>query len=91
MVLPKISPCGEPPAGWCPAHDPARNFVKTVMVRVVHVTPQLGSFLVGGTLNTPLAYTELTALVIDASGLSETARVALREHYGERLVLADGR
>src|SRR5260221_161692 len=25
MVLPKISQCGVPPAGWCAAHDPPRN------------------------------------------------------------------
>src|SRR5262249_52875360 len=31
---------------------------------------------------------DLTAILIDSSGLSESARAALREHYGERLVLS---
>src|SRR5947207_2461637 len=38
MVLPKISPCGEPPAGWCPAHDPARNFVTLSKSRSVRAS-----------------------------------------------------
>jgi hypothetical protein len=42
----------------------AHGFAKTVLVRVVHVTPQPGAFLVGGTFNTPLTYQELAALVM---------------------------
>jgi hypothetical protein len=42
----------------------ARGFSRTVLVRVVHSTPQLGSYLVGGTLCTPLPYPELTTLVM---------------------------
>lgn len=43
----------------------AKGFSKTVLVRVVHVTPQPGStFLVGGTFATPLTYDELRALVL---------------------------
>jgi uncharacterized protein (TIGR02996 family) len=33
---------------------------------------------------------DLTALVIDGAGLSESARAALRRHYGERLVVTGG-
>src|SRR5260370_23909413 len=43
---------------------PARGFAKTVLVRVVHVTPQPGGCLVGGTLPTPLTYQELTTLAM---------------------------
>jgi hypothetical protein len=43
----------------------AKKFSKTILVRVVHVTPQTsGSQLVGGTLDTPLTYEELCALVM---------------------------
>jgi hypothetical protein len=35
-----------------------------MLVRVVHVTPEHGVFLVGGTFNTPLTYDELTTLVM---------------------------
>ena len=42
----------------------ARNFTKTVLVRVVHATPQPGGCLVGGTFVTPLTYQELTTLVM---------------------------
>ncbi|HXG11660.1 MAG TPA: PilZ domain-containing protein [Gemmataceae bacterium] len=45
--------------------NPARNFTKTVLVRVVHATAQHGSaYLVGGTLNVPLTYEELSTLVL---------------------------
>ena len=44
--------------------NPAKSFVKTLLVRVAHVTPQLGHHLVGGTFNTALTYQELTALVM---------------------------
>jgi hypothetical protein len=42
----------------------AHGFAKTVLVRVMHVTPQPGAFLVGGTFNVPLTYQELAALVM---------------------------
>lgn len=42
----------------------AKNFTKTVLVRVAHATPQHGGCLIGGTFNTPLTYQELTALVM---------------------------
>ena len=42
----------------------ARNFARTVLVRVVHVTPEHGVFLVGGTFNTPLTYDEFKTLVM---------------------------
>src|SRR5262245_43786639 len=41
-----------------------RGFSKIVLVRVVHVTPQVGGFLVGGTFSAPLTYQELTTLVL---------------------------
>ena len=44
--------------------NPARGFAKTVLVRVVHATPQHGAYLVGGTFSTPLTYQELTCLVM---------------------------
>jgi hypothetical protein len=44
--------------------NPAKGFARTVLVRVVHVTPQSGGWLVGGTFETPLAYQEMTALVL---------------------------
>jgi PilZ domain len=44
--------------------NPARNFARTMLIRVVHVTPEHGVFLVGGTFNTPLTYEELTTLVM---------------------------
>lgn len=43
---------------------PAHGIDKTILVRVAHVTPIPGGYLVGGTLDTPLAYQELTALVM---------------------------
>jgi hypothetical protein len=42
----------------------ARGFAKTVLVRVVHATPQPGGCLVGGTFETPLTYQELSTLVL---------------------------
>jgi len=43
----------------------SRSFTKTMLVRVVHVTPQPGgTFLIGGTFKTPLTYEELTAMVM---------------------------
>ena len=42
----------------------ARGFTKTVLVRVIHATPQLGSCLVGGNFVTPLTYQELSTLVL---------------------------
>lgn len=44
--------------------NPTRGFSRTMLVRVVHATPQLAGWLVGGTFNTPLSYQELTALVL---------------------------
>jgi len=45
--------------------NPAKNFCKTVLVRVVHTTPQSGGMcLVGGDLDTPLTYEELCILVM---------------------------
>ena len=45
--------------------NPTQKFAKTVLVRVAHITPQAGgSFLVGGTFNSPLTYEELRALVM---------------------------
>jgi hypothetical protein len=44
--------------------NPARGFSKTVLVRVVHVTPLGGGFLVGGTFATPLTYQEMSTLVL---------------------------
>ena len=45
--------------------NPAKNFTKTMLVRVAHVTPQAGgTHLVGGSLDTPLTYEELCMLVM---------------------------
>jgi hypothetical protein len=41
-----------------------KAFAKTVLVRVAHVTPASGGFLVGGSFLTPLTYQEMTALVM---------------------------
>jgi hypothetical protein len=43
---------------------PEKGFAKTVMVKVAHVTAVPGGFLVGGTLDAPLTYQELTTLVL---------------------------
>jgi PilZ domain-containing protein len=42
----------------------ARNFNKTVLVRVAHATPVPGGCLVGGTFTTPLTYQEMSTLVL---------------------------
>ncbi|MFO0964027.1 MAG: PilZ domain-containing protein [Gemmataceae bacterium] len=45
--------------------NPGKAFARTCLVRVVHVTPQVGgSHLVGGTFETPLTYQELTTLIM---------------------------
>lgn len=41
-----------------------KGFAKVVIVRVTHVTPVPGGYLIGGDFDTPLAYQELTALVM---------------------------
>jgi len=42
-----------------------KGFGRTVLVRVIHVTPQPGgSYLIGGNFNTPLTYEELRNLVM---------------------------
>ena len=42
----------------------AREFSKPMMVRVAHVTPVNGGFLIGGEFTTPLMYQEFTGLVM---------------------------
>ncbi len=42
----------------------AKSFNKTVLVKVVHVTPQPGGTIVGGTFTIPLTYQEFTTLVM---------------------------
>jgi hypothetical protein len=42
----------------------SRNLVKTVLVRVAHVTSVPGGFLVGGTFLTPLTYQEMSGFVL---------------------------
>lgn len=42
----------------------AKGLTKTVLVRVVHVTPEPAGCLVGGTFLTQLTYQEMTALVL---------------------------
>ncbi|MBI3823722.1 MAG: PilZ domain-containing protein [Planctomycetes bacterium] len=43
----------------------ARKVTKTLLVRVTHATPQAGgSYLIGGTLDPPLTYEELTVFVM---------------------------
>jgi PilZ domain len=44
--------------------NPAKQFAKTLVVRVAHATGQPGAYLVGGTFQSPLTYQELTALVM---------------------------
>lgn len=45
--------------------NPAKKFSKTMLARVVHVTPQPGgTFLMGGNFLTPLSYEELCLLVM---------------------------
>jgi hypothetical protein len=43
---------------------PARGVEKLLLVRVAHVTPAVGGFLVGGAFVTPLTYQEMTTLVM---------------------------
>jgi hypothetical protein len=42
----------------------SQKIAKTMLVRVAHVTPVHGGFLVGGMFAEPLTYQELTALVM---------------------------
>jgi hypothetical protein len=45
--------------------NPLKGFTKTLLVRVVQVTPQMGgAYLIGGTLDTALTYEELCALIM---------------------------
>jgi hypothetical protein len=45
--------------------NPNKKFARTMLVRVVHVTPQPGgSYLVGGQFETALTYEELCILVM---------------------------
>ena len=44
--------------------NPAAKFGKTMLVRVAHVTPIHGGFLIGGTFLEPLTYQEFTSLVL---------------------------
>lgn len=44
--------------------NPAKSLHKTVLVRVVQVTPSQGAYLVGGTFDVALKYDELSALVM---------------------------
>jgi hypothetical protein len=41
-----------------------KGYERTVLVRVAHVTPASGGFLVGGSFLTPLSYQEMTTLVL---------------------------
>jgi hypothetical protein len=43
---------------------PERGFTKTLVVKVAHVTPIPGGYLVGGTFTPQLTYQELTSLVM---------------------------
>lgn len=44
--------------------NPTKSITKTVLVRVAHVTPSSAGFVVGGELDNPLTYNELTAFVL---------------------------
>lgn len=44
--------------------NPEKGFTKTLLVKVAHVTPVPGGFLVGGTFTPQLTYQELTSLVM---------------------------
>ena len=45
--------------------NPSRSFAKTLLTRVMHVTPQPGgAYLVGCEFQTPLTYDELTTMVM---------------------------
>ncbi len=41
-----------------------KGFNRTLLVKVAHVTQQMGGYLVGGTFSTPLSYDELRTLVM---------------------------
>jgi len=42
----------------------ARGFTKTMLVRIGHMTPDHGGYLVGGTFSMPLTYEDLSKLVL---------------------------
>jgi hypothetical protein len=42
----------------------SKGFSRTMVVRVAHVTPANGGFLIGGEFLTPLSYQEFTSLVM---------------------------
>lgn len=45
--------------------NPTKNFSKTTLVRVVHVTLKAsGTYLIGGKLDEPLTYEELSTLIM---------------------------
>lgn len=44
--------------------NPARDFNKMVLARVVHITPLGSGFLVGCSFLTPLTYQEMSALIL---------------------------
>jgi hypothetical protein len=44
--------------------NPTRNFNKTVLARVVHLTAVTGGFLAGCTFVTPLSYQEMSSLIL---------------------------
>jgi hypothetical protein len=44
--------------------NPAKNFARTVLVRVAHATAQPGGCLIGGTFSAPLSYQELSTMVM---------------------------
>ena len=45
--------------------NPAKKFSKTMLTRVIHVSPQPGgTFIMGGNFLTPLSYEELCLLVM---------------------------
>ncbi len=44
--------------------NPAKGFAKTMMVKIAHVTPIPGGFLVGGSFTEALTYQEFTTLVM---------------------------
>ncbi|MFO0863841.1 MAG: PilZ domain-containing protein [Gemmataceae bacterium] len=44
--------------------NPQKNYSKTLLVRVVHVTPQSGTWLIGGVFSPPLTYDEFKNFVM---------------------------
>jgi len=45
--------------------NPFKSFSRTMIVRVVQVTPQVGgTFLIGGVVDPPLTYEELSSLIM---------------------------